>query len=55
MAPVFLMLGIGEVPTLLLWYGLYFGILGRDCAEIASDWMVCDIAYDGFRRKGSTL
>lgn len=30
-------------PTIsidLLWYGLYFGILGRDCAEVASDWMV---------------
>lgn len=24
----------------LLWYGLYFGILGRDCAEVASDSMV---------------
>jgi RING finger protein 121 len=24
---------------LLLWYGLYFGILGRDCAEVASDQM----------------
>lgn len=24
----------------LLWYGLYFGVLGRDCAEVASDSMV---------------
>jgi hypothetical protein len=24
----------------LLWYGLYFGILGRDCAEVATDRMV---------------
>ena len=24
----------------LLWYGLYFGILGRDAAEVASDRMV---------------
>ncbi|GAX79188.1 hypothetical protein CEUSTIGMA_g6628.t1 [Chlamydomonas eustigma] len=23
----------------LLWYGLYFGVLGRDCAEVASSWM----------------
>jgi RING finger protein 121 len=22
-----------------LWYGIYFGVLGRDCAEVASDWM----------------
>lgn len=24
----------------LLWYGLYFGVLGRDCAEVAADRMV---------------
>ena len=23
-----------------MWYGLYFGVLGRDCAEVASDRMV---------------
>lgn len=26
--------------VLLLWYGLYFGVLGRDCAEVAADRMV---------------
>ena len=25
---------------MLLWYGLYFGILGRDAAEVAADRMV---------------
>jgi RING finger protein 121 len=25
---------------LLIWYGLYFGVLGRDCAEVAADQMV---------------
>ena len=40
LAPLFMMLGIGGLPFVLLWYGLYFGILGRDCAEVASDWMV---------------
>ena len=25
---------------MLLWYGLYFGVLGRDCAEVAADRMV---------------
>ena len=24
----------------VLWYGLYFGVLGRDCAEVVSDTMV---------------
>ena len=27
-------------PFMLLWYGLYFGVLGRDCAEVAADRMV---------------
>lgn len=40
LAPLFMLLGIGDLPFVLLWYGLYFGILGRDCAEVASDWMV---------------
>ncbi|CAD7698816.1 unnamed protein product [Ostreobium quekettii] len=26
-----------NITFLMLWYGLYFGILGRDCAEVASD------------------
>jgi hypothetical protein len=43
------MFGVGAVmrPVLpqslcvcLLWYGLYFGVLGRDCAEVAADRMV---------------
>lgn len=33
-------IGLVATPSVLLWYGLYFGILGRDCAEVASDWMV---------------
>lgn len=28
------------LSLLLLWYGLYFGILGRDLAEVASEQMV---------------
>ena len=24
----------------MLWYGLYFGVLGRDCAEVVSDTLV---------------
>ncbi len=43
------MLGLGLLTArllepglslLLLWYGLYFGILGRDLAEVASEQMV---------------
>lgn len=28
------------VAVLFLWYGLYFGVLGRDCAEVAAERMV---------------
>lgn len=28
------------LSLMLLWYGLYFGILGRDLAEVASEQMV---------------
>ena len=27
----------------MLWYGLYFGVLGRDCAEVVSDTLVSTI------------
>lgn len=36
--PMVLLIPAG-MPFLLLWYGLYFGILGRDAAEVASDRM----------------
>ena len=29
-----------SLALLMVWYGLYFGILGRDCAEVAADRMV---------------
>ncbi len=36
--------GLHGLCAMLLWYGLYFGVLGRDCAEVAADRMVCDAA-----------
>ncbi|CAL5224408.1 g7090 [Coccomyxa viridis] len=33
---------------MLLWYGLYFGVLGRDCAEVAADRMAATI---GMRKR----
>lgn len=38
-------IGLATTPSVLLWYGLYFGILGRDCAEVASDWMVSSHSF----------
>lgn len=44
-APVIgLLFGQGSSFT-LLWYGLYFGILGRDAAEVASDRMASQMAF----------
>lgn len=46
-------LGAGELIALVLprgtsidalWYGIYFGVLGRDCAEVASDWMASTVS-----------
>ncbi|EIE27720.1 hypothetical protein COCSUDRAFT_6996, partial [Coccomyxa subellipsoidea C-169] len=31
--------GLHGLCAMLLWYGLYFGVLGRDCAEVAADRM----------------
>ncbi len=35
---------------LLIWYGLYFGVLGRDCAEVAADQMVRGGGWAGAAR-----
>ncbi|GFH23320.1 uncharacterized protein HaLaN_20917 [Haematococcus lacustris] len=52
------LLGAGPMLRLLLpkgtsldvlWYGLYFGVLGRDCAEVASDRMACALGTQGRR------
>lgn len=39
---------------IVLWYGLYFGILTRDCAEVASDQMAASLGTGG-RRIVSTV
>uniref|UniRef100_A0A7S3QMI0 RING-type domain-containing protein n=1 Tax=Dunaliella tertiolecta TaxID=3047 RepID=A0A7S3QMI0_DUNTE len=38
----------------LIWYGVYFGVLGRDCAEVASDRMASSMGNQG-RRLVSTV
>lgn len=37
----------GGAAVMLLWYGLYFGVLGRDAAEVAADRMVGYFADSG--------
>ena len=32
---------VGPFGLMMTWYGLYFGILNRDCAEVAATRMVC--------------
>ena len=34
------------ISLMLIWYGLYYGVLGRDLAEVAGDRMVRTTAYD---------
>ena len=38
-----------EVGLLILFYGLYFGVLGRDCAEICADKMASKlgVSFEG--------
>jgi len=31
--------GFGQFGLLLVFYGVYFGVLGRDCSEMCADWM----------------
>ena len=31
------------ISLMLIWYGLYFGVLGRDLAEVAGDRMVSHV------------
>lgn len=53
LGPLFMMLGVGGLPFVFLWYGLYFGILGRDCAEVAFDWI--QVGVMGGRRSLSVV
>ena len=38
--PILRFLYPATLSIMMVWYGLYFGILGRDCAEVAADRMV---------------
>ena len=40
---------------LLIWYGLYFGILTRDCAEVISDRMVGNCMKFNMSRKAASI
>eukprot|EP00798_Chlamydomonas_sp_ICE-L_P023183 gene23183-30395_t len=37
--PLFAMIMPKGTTLILVWYGVYFGVLGRDCAEVATDGM----------------
>ncbi|GIL42988.1 hypothetical protein Vafri_801 [Volvox africanus] len=36
-----------DLPIDLVWYGLYFGILGRDCAQVATDSLSARLGIEG--------
>lgn len=53
MGPLLHLLLPKDLPIDLVWYGLYFGILGRDCAQVRKStgpWGRC--GKDGYRAKG---
>jgi len=37
----------GQYGTLFSFYGLYFGVLGRDCSEMCADWMASMMGFTG--------
>jgi len=39
--------GLAYVGALLLFYGLYFGVLGRDCAEMCTDRLASVMGFTG--------
>ncbi|GLC38944.1 hypothetical protein PLESTB_000464200 [Pleodorina starrii] len=47
MGPLLHLLLPRDLPIDLVWYGLYFGILGRDCAQVASDSLSARLGIEG--------
>ncbi|GAQ85804.1 Zinc finger RING-type domain containing protein [Klebsormidium nitens] len=40
-------LGLGPLGTVLMFYGLYFGVLGRDLADVCTDFMASRVGFGG--------
>jgi hypothetical protein len=36
---------IPSVAIYLIFYGLYYGVLGRDCAQVSTEWMASKLGY----------
>ncbi|PNW85410.1 hypothetical protein CHLRE_03g185100v5 [Chlamydomonas reinhardtii] len=47
MGPLLHLLLPKDLPIDLVWYGLYFGILGRDCAQVATDTLSARLGMEG--------
>ncbi|PNH12443.1 RING finger protein [Tetrabaena socialis] len=47
MGPLWQLLLPKDLSIDLVWYGLYFGILGRDCAQVASDSLSARLGLEG--------
>jgi len=42
---------IAQTGLLLVFYGVYFGVLGRDIAELCADWMAAVMGFTGKREE----
>jgi len=42
---------VATVGTLFMFYGLYFGVMGRDCAELAAEFMASSIGFTKAQEK----
>jgi len=38
------------IGMLMIFYGLYYGVLGRDCAEVCTDWLSSRMGFGGGKR-----
>lgn len=48
---LFLPVWIPQAGSMFLFYGLYFGLLGRDCAEMCSDSIASVMGFSNKRKK----
>eukprot|EP00197_Chlamydomonas_leiostraca_P006834 CAMPEP_0202877280 /NCGR_PEP_ID=MMETSP1391-20130828/30388_1 /ASSEMBLY_ACC=CAM_ASM_000867 /TAXON_ID=1034604 /ORGANISM="Chlamydomonas leiostraca, Strain SAG 11-49" /LENGTH=253 /DNA_ID=CAMNT_0049559283 /DNA_START=373 /DNA_END=1134 /DNA_ORIENTATION=- len=53
LGPLFRLVLPPDTAMTLVWYGVYFGVLGRDCAEVASDRMAAVLGSGGRRLMGT--
>ena len=44
---------IMELGVTLVFYGIYFGVMGRDCAELCVDYVAASVTVSGGSEEGN--